>query len=134
MDRRHTTNAKQFFPHDNVVETGSRSGLGYPQVGFATSLTQKVHQGASFKIFQYWHIRMEFHLYHRKHTRLHAGAWNTFICQWKSLKVFQCIVSAVRPFVVAIKGDILVTNYNIHIASIQETKWLKWARWLVIGE
>ena len=36
---------------------------------------------------------------------------------------------AVRLFVVAVKVEILITklkNYNIHIAGIQETKWISW--------
>ena len=35
----------------------------------------------------YPYIIMGFHLHHCQHTKLCAGAWNTFICQWKSLEV-----------------------------------------------
>ena len=71
---------------------------------------------------------MGFHLHHCQHTKLCAGTWNTFICQWKSLEVvYSCIIPAVCLFVVAFKVDILVADLkNIYIAGIQDIKWFKW--------
>ena len=64
---------------------------------------------------------MGFHLHHCQHTKLYAGTWNKFICQWKRLKVVLCIMPAVCLFVVAVQVDILVTelkNNDAHIAGI----------------